>query len=199
MTKDFYTAIKSRRSIYGISKETTVPDERIEEVIKEAVKYTPSAFNSQSGRVIALFGENHDKLWYITKEALRRIVPENKFASTEEKINSFRSGYGTVLFFEDMSIVEALQQKFSLYKDNFPIWSQQSSGMLQYIIWTSLKIEGLGASLQHYNEVIEDEVKTQWNIPDNWKLIAQMPFGKPTAPAGDKKFMPLEERVKVFK
>lgn len=199
MTKDFYIGVKERRSIYGISKETTISDEGIQQIVEEAIKYTPSAFNSQSARVVVLFGENHDKLWDITKESLRRIVPEDKFASTEEKIDSFRSGYGTVLFFEDISVVEALQQKFAAYKDNFPIWSQQSSGMFQYIVWTSLEIEGLGASLQHYNELIEDEVKKQWDIPNKWKLIAQMPFGKPTAPAGDKEFMPLEERVKVFK
>jgi predicted oxidoreductase (fatty acid repression mutant protein) len=78
------------------------------------------------------------------------------------------------------------------------VWAQQSNGILQYIIWTSLQEEGLGASLQHYNPLIDSEVKTQWNVPDSWELIAQMPFGKPTAPPGDKEFMPLEERVKIF-
>lgn len=199
MTKDFYTAVKERRTIYGISKETTISDERIQEIIKDAVKYTPSAFNSQSARVVVLFGKNHDKLWNITKEALRKVVPENNFAPTEEKINSFKNGYGTVLFFEDTSVIESLQQQFATYKDNFPIWSQQASGMNQYVIWTSLSMEGMGVSLQHYNELIEEDVKKQWDIPNNWKLIAQMPFGKPTTPAGDKEFMPLEERVKVFK
>jgi len=199
MAKDFYNAVKERRTIYGISKETTISDERIEKVIKDAVKHTPSAFNSQSGRVIVLFGEKHNKLWDITKEALKRIVPEDKFASTEEKINSFHSGYGSVLFFDDYSIVESLQQQFPSYKDNFPVWSMQSNGMLQYVIWTSLENEGLGASLQHYNPLIDDEVKKEWHIPNNWKLIAQMPFGKPTAPASEKEFMPLEDRVKIFK
>lgn len=199
MTKDFYTAIKDRRSIYGISKGATISDEKIQEVIEKAVKHTPSAFNSQSGRAIILFGESHDKLWDITKESLRKIVDKDKFSSTEEKIHSFRNGYGTILFFEDMNIIKSLQEQFPTYKDNFPIWSQQSSGMLQFIIWTSLEIEGLGASLQHYNELIESEVKQQWNIANNWMLIAQMPFGKPTAPADYKDFMPLEERVKVFR
>jgi len=198
-TKDFYTAMKERRSIYGISKETTVSDERIQEVIKEAVKYTPYAFNSQSGRVVVLFGENHDKLWDTTREELRKIVPEEHFSPTEEKVNSLRNGYGTVLFFEDMSVVESLQQQFPLYKDNFPTWSQESSGILQYVIWTSLEVEGLGVTLHHYTELIEDEVKKQWDIPNNWKLIAQMPFGKPIAPAGEKEFMSVDERIKVFK
>lgn len=199
MAKDFYAAVADRRSFYGISKEAEVSDEKIKEVINQAVKHTPSAFNSQSARVVLLLGSHHDKLWDITKEALRKIVPADQFSSTEEKINSFHSGYGTVLFFEDNSVIESLQAQFALYKDNFPVWSQQASGMHQFVIWTALEIEGFGASLQHYNELIEGDVKKEWSIPANWKLIAQMPFGKPTAQPGEKEFRPLEERVKVFK
>jgi predicted oxidoreductase (fatty acid repression mutant protein) len=199
MTKDFYTSIQDRRSIYAISKESTVSDERISEVISHAVKHTPSAFNSQSARVVVLLGKNHDKLWDITKDELRKIVPEDQFASTEEKINSFQSGYGTVLFFEDHAVIESLQQQFALYKDNFPVWSQQSSGMLQFAVWNALEIEGLGASLQHYNPLINTGVQLEWNIPANWKLVAQMPFGKPTAAPAEKTFQPIEGRFKVFK
>lgn len=199
MIKDFYSAIKDRRSIYGIDKEVVVSERKIEEVIGEAVKYTPSAFNSQSARVVILFGENHDKLWDITKEALRKIVPEGNFASTEEKIQSFKNGYGSVLYFEENTVIESLQQQFPLYKDNFPVWSQQSSGMLQYVVWTALENEGLGVSLQHYNPLIDDEVRKEWNIPNTWKLIAQMPFGRPVAEPSEKEFMPLENRIKVFK
>lgn len=199
MSKDFYTAVKERRTIYGISKEAVVPDERIIEIINYAAKHSPTAFNSQSGRIVLLLGEHHNKLWDITKETLRKIVPEGKFAPTEEKINSFRNGYGSILFFEDQSIVEGLQARFPTYKDNFPVWSLQSTGILQYIVWMSLEIEGFGVSLQHYNPLIDDEVKKEWGIPANWKLWAQMVFGKPTAPAGEKEFKPLEEMVKVFK
>jgi hypothetical protein len=199
MGKDFFAAVKERRTFYGISKETVVSDERIKEVISDAVKYTPSSFNSQSARVVVLLGDQHDQLWDITKETLRKIVPAENFAPTEEKMKSFRSGYGTVLFFEDQKVIANLQNQFPLYKDNFPIWSQHSSGMLQYVIWTALEIEGFGASLQHYNPLIDEEVKQKWNIPDEWKLIAQLPFGKPTAAPGEKTFQPLEERVKFFK
>ncbi|MEA4826319.1 MAG: nitroreductase family protein [Clostridium sp.] len=199
MEKIFYNVLKERRSFYGISKESTVSDKRIEEIINEAVKYTPSSFNSQSARVVVLFGEQHNSLWDIARESLRRIIPSDQFAPTDEKISSFQNGYGTVLFFEDTAVIESLQQQFALYKDNFPIWAQQSNGMLQYVVWTSLEAEGLGASLQHYNPLIDDEVKKKWNIPDNWKLIAEMPFGKPTAAPEEKNFQPLEERVKVFK
>ena len=198
MGKDFLTALKDRRSYYGISKEAVVSDSRIQEVINEAVKHTPSAFNSQSARVVVLLGEQHDKLWNITKETLRKIVPADNFASTEEKMNAFGSGYGTVLFFEDQSVVEGLQKQFELYKDNFPIWSQHSSGMLQFVVWTALENEGFGATLQHYNPLIDEEVQQTWNVPSSWKLIAQMPFGKPTSEPGEKQFQPLEERVKFY-
>ena len=199
MSKDFLTAVADRRSYYGISKETVVSDDRIKEIIEHAVKHTPSSFNSQSARVVLLLGDHHDNLWNITKEALRKIAPADQFSSTEDKINSFKNGYGTVLFFEDSSVIESLQQQFALYKDNFPIWSEQASGMHQFVIWTALEVEGFGASLQHYNELIENDIKKEWSIPENWKLIGQMPFGKPTAEPDEKQFQPVEERIKIFK
>lgn len=60
--------------------------------------------------------------------------------------------------------------------------------MHQFVIWTALEIEGFGASLQHYDELIETDVKKEWSVPENWKLIAQMPFGKPTEKPGEKEF-----------
>lgn len=199
MSKDFYVALQERRSIYGLSKENVASDERIQEIIETAVKHTPSAFNSQSSRVLVLLGEHQNKLWEITKETLRKIVPADKFAPTEEKLNSFQNAYGTILFFEDQSVVAQLQSSFALYKDNFPIWSQQASGMLQLVIWTALEAEGFGASLQHYSPLIDTEVNQQWHVPTTWKLIAQLPFGKPTVIPSAKEFSPLEGRVKVFK
>ncbi|KAA8787031.1 putative oxidoreductase (fatty acid repression mutant protein) [Paenibacillus sp. 4624] len=196
----FFDALKNRRSYYGISKESTISDAKIQEIVEEAVKYTPTAFNSQTSRAVVLLGEQHDQLWNHTEEILREVVGnEEAFQSTAEKMAGFRSGYGTVLFFEDNNVVAQLQQNFAAYADNFPIWSNQSNGMLQLVIWTALEQEGLGASLQHYNPLIDEKVKQEWNIPEHWRLIAQMPFGKPTATPGEKEFQPIEERVKVHK
>lgn len=36
--------------------------------------------------------------------------------------------------------------------------------MHQLVVWTALETEGLGATLQHYNPIIDDEVKNEWNI-----------------------------------
>ncbi|MNI90586.1 hypothetical protein D3C73_1481250 [compost metagenome] len=71
--------------------------------------------------------------------------------------------------------------------------------MLQFAIWTALEMEGFGASLQHYNPLIDYEVKKEWNIPSTWKLVAQMPFGVPVEEPGSKEFNNINERVKIFK
>lgn len=199
MTKDFLDSIAKRRTFYGIKKETNVTPQRVQEIVEQATLHTPSAFNSQSARVVVLFGQQHEKLWSITMDTLRKIVPAGSFASTEQKINSFAAGAGTILYFEDMTVIETLQKNFGLYKDNFPIWSLQSNGMLELVIWTALELEGLGASLQHYNPLIDDQVKNQWKLPASWKLLAEMPFGTPTAQPDAKEFTPINDRVKVYK
>lgn len=199
MTSEFYSILKERRSYYGINKEIKVSDERIKEIVEFAVKHTPSAFNSQTARLVVLTEEAHNKLWDITTETLRKLVGEGDFTGTQQKMDSFKSGYGTVLFFEDEAVVASLQEQFPSYAENFPLWSHQAAGMHQLVVWSGLEAEGLGASLQHYNPLIDDEVKKEWDIPANWKLIAQMPFGNPTAQPNEKEFQPLEDRVKFYK
>lgn len=196
--KDIKKLLENRRTYYEIDKKSPVSDEVIKEIIEHSVNHVPSAFNSQSSRVVLLLGDQHDKLWEITRETLRKIVPADSFASTDAKIDGFKNGYGTILYFEDNAVIEGLQGQFPLYKDVFPVWSLQSSGMLQHTIWISIEGEGLGASLQHYNPLIDDEVKATWNLPSSWKLLAQMPFGTPTNEPGEKEFAPIDSRFKVF-
>ncbi|AIQ17876.1 nitroreductase [Paenibacillus sp. FSL H7-0357] len=199
MSKNFLEVVKERRSIYSLSKETPISDAQIKEIVEAAVLHSPTSFNSQSSRAVVLLGDKHDKLWDITAETLRKIVPTEQFEGTAQKLASFKAGYGSVLFFEDQTVVKSLQENFALYADNFPVWSNQSSGILQFVVWTAFAEAGLGASLQHYNPLIDDEVKTTFDIPAEWKLIAQMPFGKIATAPGEKEFQPIEDRVKVLK
>ncbi|WP_411678377.1 nitroreductase family protein [Caproicibacter sp.] len=199
MTDTFLKVLENRRSVYSIGKEPSVSEEEILSIVRRAVIASPSAFNSQSSRAIVLFGKEHDKLWDDTKAILKGIVPAENFAKTEEKIDSFRGGTGTVLYFEDQNVVTGLQERFPLYKDNFPVWSLQSSGMLQLAVWSALEEAGLGASLQHYNPLIDEKVRQHWGAPKNWKLLGQMPFGSVTGNPGPKENLPVDERVKVFR
>ena len=200
MTKSFWEEVKGRRSIYAIGSEKTVPETKIEEIVREALLHTPSPFNSQSTRLVLLFGEEHKKLWNITLAELEKIVAPKQFEQTAKKINDcFTSGYGTIMFFEEKKIVENLCNSFPSYADRFPFWSHHTNAMHQFVIWTALEAEGLGASLQHYNPLIDDAVRNEWGLPESWQLIAQMPFGKVLAPAGDKEFGDIDERLKIFR
>lgn len=85
MTKDFYTAIKERRSYYGINKEVQVSDEKIKEIVEFAVKHTPSAFNSQTTRLVVLTGAAHDKLWDITTQELKKQLGKGTLQAPNKK------------------------------------------------------------------------------------------------------------------
>ena len=99
------------------------------------------------------------------KRSIEKIVNTNSWQATEDKISSFAKGYGTVLFFDDDSVVKSLQESYPTYKDKFPVWAEQANGILQYMVWVSLQMEGFGASLQHYNPLIDEAVKEAWSVP----------------------------------
>lgn len=199
MKDKFYETIEKRRSIYSISKNINIDDKKLEELLGFAIKNAPSAFNSQSARIVLLLEKEHDKLWEIVKDELRKIVPVDKFPKTEEKIDSFKKGYGTILYFIDESVIDTFKNNFKSYANNFDVWKEQENAILQYLVWTTLARNNIGASLQHYNPIIDEEVKKQWSIPPSYILRAQMPFGRIEEPAGEKSFIPTEERIKVYK
>lgn len=198
MNKTFFDAVVNRRTHYALSGESPVSDEQIQQIIETSIKHAPSAFNSQSSRVVLLKGEAHKELWEIVMDTLRALVPPKNFERTEDKINSFAAAHGSILFFEDQNTIKSLQEGFPAFAQHFSQWSEHHAGILQYIIWTALEDAGLGASLQHYNPLIDDKVKEKWNLPQSWNLIAQMPFGKINAEPGEKTYMPLDQRLRVF-
>ncbi len=191
-------AFNERRSIYALGNELSIAPQAIVNMVERVLLHTPSSFNSQSSRLVVLFGEQHQQLWDITELKLRDEVGAGDFSSTKKKMDGFRAAAGTVLFYEDKKVIKAMQDKFALYADRFPIWAEQSSAMHQYALWTELRALEVGASLQHYNPLIDENIAEAFSIPDNWDLIAQMPFGNILEPAGEKTFQPLNERMKVL-
>ncbi|MDR2083640.1 MAG: nitroreductase family protein [Bacteroidales bacterium] len=192
-------AFEHRRSYYSISNTSPISDDKLIEILTSIIKNTPSGYNSQSTRMILLLDKSHLRFWEIVKGILKEKMAGRPFERTEKKINDFAAGYGTVLFFEDQDIVKSMQEKFPNYADNFTIWSQHTAAMHQYATWVLLEDTGFGASLQHYHPIIDDAVAKEWNIPNTWKLTAQMPFGTPTAEPGEKTFEPVEDRFKIFR
>lgn len=194
----FLSLAAQRRSEYQLNATLPVSKEEVVRVIEEAVKHSPSAFNSQSARVVVLFGEQHLSFWSKTGEILKGIVGEENFAGTKARIDGFSAGAGTVLFFEDQDVVKGLQESFPLYAENFPVWSEHSSAINQYAIWLALSELGVGANLQHYNPLVDEFVQADYQVPSNWRLRAQLVFGGVVAPAGEKQFQSISDRVKVI-
>lgn len=194
MSDQFLSLAETRRSIYALGKEIPLSEDEVIHLIKQAVKQAPSAFNSQSSRILILLGNEHIKFWELTRTQLKKIVPEARFQATSDKLDSFSQAAGSVLFFEDQDVVQTLQQQFPSYADNFPVWSEHSTGIAQYAVWLALAEKGIGANLQHYNPLVDEEVRKQWSVPNSWTLRAQMNFGAILQPAGEKTYIDDNER-----
>lgn len=200
MKRTFKEAIEHRHSYYALSPESPISDEEIQKILETVLESAPSANNSQTTRLVLLLGEDHKKLWNIVRETLRKRIAPERFEKTNEKIEkSFYSGYGTILFFEEGNEVKKLQEKFPNYKDQYLHYSHHTNAIHQFCIWVMLEDAGFGASLQHYNPLIDEEVKSQWGITEGWELIAQMPFGKPLeTPEAKEKLLP-EKKLRIFR
>ena len=191
-------AFDERRSIYALGNELPIAPQAIVNMAERVLLHTPSAFNSQSSRLVVLFGAEHQKLWDIAEKELRAAVGDGDFSGSKQKLDGFRASAGTVLFYEDKNVTESLQEQFALYADRFPVWAQQTSAMHQYAMWTELRTLNVGANLQHYNPLVDEDVAKAFSIPDSWELVAQMPFGNIVEPAGKKTYQPVNERMKVL-
>ncbi|KPI90560.1 hypothetical protein ABL78_0320 [Leptomonas seymouri] len=196
--QQYIDAISRRRSIYHIGNKLKKDKKEVTRTIQDAVRQCPSSFNVQSSRVAILYGAEHEKVWEIVKAALKKVTNEEQYTASEAKVNGcFLSGAGTVLFYEDQYSVKGQQEAFPSYASNFPVWSEHSSAIAQYAVWTALAQDGIGATLQHYNELIEADLREAFAIPEHWKLIAQMPFGSIEKPADAKTYIDDETRFIV--
>ncbi|KAF7365350.1 putative nitroreductase HBN1 [Mycena venus] len=197
----YLKAVATRRTHYAITNKSSVPDAKIEAIIKEAVKHSPTSFNIQSSRVVLVIGAENTKLWKLITETVTKGLEGDHKTHVEGRLAGFSAGYGSVLFFEDQKVIDDITVKFPVYTNEFPVWSTNAAGILQHVVWTSLTLEGLGASLQHYGAKPEvaAAIHQAFDLPTTWTSTAIMPFGDPASPPGEKTFTPVEDRVKVFK
>ncbi|KAK5170670.1 putative nitroreductase [Saxophila tyrrhenica] len=122
-------------------------------------------------------------------------VHPDAYKGLGKTVSGFKAAYGTVMFFEDQVPLYALAAKNPL--------GDVSDGMHQYLVWTALELEGLGANLQHFNFMDEfsDEVAKRWDLPTSWKLKSQLVFGKPAnglVRKSERTYAPLQERVRLY-
>lgn len=88
---------KGRRSVYSLTNESTISDDRLEDLITEVIKHTPSSFNSQTTRIVVVLKEENQKLWDIGLEVARaQISPELFDKMYKSRLTASRAAYGTV-------------------------------------------------------------------------------------------------------
>lgn len=184
-------SLKQRRTYYNINQTLPVEESRVTGLVQELTELVPDAFNMKSSFVAVAFGAKHELLWDTIYDTFGGKV-------SREKIDSFKNGAGTILYFYDSEIVKSMQGTFPLYAANFPNWAQQASAMLQISVWSGLRELGIGASLQHYNPVIDEKIRQLFKVPDRYQLVAQMPFGGIGQEPGAKEKEEIDKRVQIF-
>ena len=168
MTKSFKEALKARRTFYQIENKSTLSDKEIRDLIRFAVEFVPSAFNSQTTRVALLTGKAHEKLWNIVKNVLRKRVPAEVFGKTEEKIDEYKTmgakmakaGINTIL---SMAIVFCVLIFISLIIACFKVigWAQNRKNAKQVD-----KAKAQLASVETAPQPVEE------NLVDDLELVA---------------------------
>ena len=230
-TFNYLDAVKHRRSVYGVTDKVAVSNDRIVEIANAVIQTCPSAWNMQSTRMLITLGQEHKHFWDTVITSAKPFVLENQgeeaWERNEGRFKSFQAAYGTVCIscntrerflsdvapkvdcaqqisiFEDHDSIEELSKKFA----KVPLsvlegYAEHSNAMHQITLWTALELEGLGASLQHSQNVpgVEEGIKSAFKIPDSWAIKAEIVFGglpeeMPEAP--EKKSV--LKTVKVFK
>ena len=192
-------SLERRRSVYGLGSSISVSEACFLNTISSCLKHCPTAFNAQSARLAVLLDKEHHRFWDLVWQNMSKLLTGTQIASSKARIDGFKRAYATILFFEDTRLPAKLKKQFPLYKKNMSVWMQQGNGMLQYMIWQTLAENEIGASLQHYNELVEADIHQVFNIPKHWKLVAQMPCGSIEKEPAPKTFLPIEDRLLVLK
>jgi predicted oxidoreductase (fatty acid repression mutant protein) len=196
----YQDTINKRRSIYALNDQLPISEDETVEVIEDAIVASPSTFNVQSAHAIILLGAQHKALWdNIVTSTLKAIVPAEAFAPTAQKLAGFSAAAGTVLYFEDDAAIASMKEQFPSYASHFDEWSAHGQGIAQVNVWNELAEKGIGANLQHYNPIIDDAVKARWNVPESYRLVAQLVFGGIAAPADEQQRQPADKRVRVVR
>ena len=180
---NFLEIANKRRTQYMIGGEANHSIEEIAAELARVVTASPSAFNSQTTRLVIVSEAANQKVWEIIDGTQKEILDEGMYNYFKGVFETAKNAVGTVLFFE-------------LYKE-------QNAAMAEYAALLRLAELGYGANLQHFNigfqQGFDRSIKEALDLPDHWELNAQMPFGPVIEPAQDLEKLNHEEQVRIIK
>lgn len=196
---EFKDLIKKRRSVYEVGKDTDLSPEEIHEYIQEVVKEVPTAFNSQSTRVVIVTGAANEAVWDEIHRAQKEALDKDMYDFMAPRFENSKKALGTVLFFEDQEEV----QKMPTNEVRANLYKEQNSAFAQYAVWLALTDLDLYATLQHFNigykENYDKSIREMLNLPDSFELNAEMPFGSKASEANKKAYMDVDEQTRLIK
>lgn len=196
----YFEAFKTRRSNYDLTNQLSITLPELEQLLAQTLELSPTGFNSQSSRIVVLVEQKHEMFWDLVLAGIKKEIGDTPaFEKSKDKIANLRRSAGTILFYEDETVNNGLKEKFPLYASNVGTWSEQSQGMLQMSVWTLLASLGMGASLQHYNELVANHLAQTLGINPSWRLVGQMPFGVPNSVPQPKSKIPGANRLIILK
>lgn len=175
-THTFLEGLKKRCSVIDLGRRIQLSKAALAQHIFEAVQTCPSSFMPSATRTVLLLGESHQQFWHMVAVQQKRERSSVIMESIELKMQQCKNAFGTLLFYEDQQAIQCLQKQRPLDAHLFLAWSEQNSGMAQFAAWTALSDLGLGAHLQHYDQ-LDQQVADYFSIDKNWKMKSQLVFG----------------------
>ncbi|KIM99156.1 hypothetical protein OIDMADRAFT_127501 [Oidiodendron maius Zn] len=204
-TDQWLAAAKYRRTVYGLKDTSPVPDSRIEEIVEQVISFSPSAYNTQPGRITLVLGQKHKDLWdaiIAVAEPILKAAGPGVWDAMGPAFQAFRNAYGSVLFWVRGESIRDAQGQHKSAAHMFDQFGEHQSGMAQILIWTALELEGFGANLQHMASIppVEDAIRKFVGVSDDYSLKANMNFGELAQPHPEvPQKLPINETLTVLK
>jgi len=89
-----------RRSIYALNATSPISDARILDLTHQTLRGVPSAFNSQTTRLVVLLKAEHVRFWAMARDVFLADVEDAKAKEAlGAKMDGYAKAYGSVRFF----------------------------------------------------------------------------------------------------
>lgn len=154
------------------------PDAALARIL-EAARLTPTAYNRSPWHIVVV-RDRAETFWPLIEQAFRDRLEGERLARYLERLGGFRRGVAAVIVYEDLSVARALADEWRISRDQAESFVAQALGMVQLALWLAVTAEGLAASLQHWESLVEDRLAIFLGLPaERYRLTAVIPIGYP--------------------
>lgn len=202
------------------SSSSVVTYDTIMTAVERSLKVSPSSFNSQDTRIVALLGADHVGYWRLVCERLRSTCGEKASSRAAEAEcdhieKAVIPAMGTLLYLINDETVNATCAAYPAYAASFPGYAEQSAAMAASAAWTAISTldSSLGAMPVYYGAPVVVDAKSTaaakakglnpafpaaMAIPAGWHLSTEFVFGSVEETPKPAAVIPTNHQVMVF-